>query len=41
MKLTGRGNLINRVSNLRELGIKAKKEMPDRYRDEELPGGTD
>ena len=38
MKLTGRGNLINRVGNLRELGIKAKKEMPDRYRDEELPG---
>ncbi|MFP4488097.1 MAG: DNA recombination protein RmuC [Bacteroidales bacterium] len=41
MKLTGRGNLINRVSNLRELGIKAKKEMPDRYRDDELPGSTD
>lgn len=40
MKLTGRGNLINRVSNLKELGVKARKEMPDSFRDEELGEGT-
>lgn len=40
MKLTGRGNLINRVSNLKELGVKAKKEMPDSFRDEELGEGA-
>ena len=36
IKLTGRGNLINRVGHLKELGVKAKKEMPDAYRDDEL-----
>ncbi|HCC71883.1 MAG TPA: DNA recombination protein RmuC [Bacteroidales bacterium] len=36
MKLTGRGNLINRVGQLRELGIKAKKQMPDTYKDDEI-----
>ncbi|MCF8223418.1 MAG: DNA recombination protein RmuC [Bacteroidales bacterium] len=35
-KLTGRGNLINRVGNLKDLGIKAKKEMPDKFREDEL-----
>ena len=40
MKLTGRGNLINRVGHLKELGVKAKKEMPDAYRDDELTEGT-
>lgn len=40
MKLTGRGNLINRVSNLKELGVKARKEMPDSFRDEELGEGA-
>ncbi len=36
MKLTGRGNLISRVGSLRELGIKARKEMPDTFRDDQL-----
>jgi len=40
MKLTGRGNLINRVGHLKELGVKAKKEMPEAYRDDELGENT-
>ncbi|MBS0011267.1 MAG: DNA recombination protein RmuC [Bacteroidales bacterium] len=39
MKLTGRGNLINRVGHLKELGVKAKKEMPDSFREDELGEG--
>ncbi|HDZ41563.1 MAG TPA: DNA recombination protein RmuC [Bacteroidetes bacterium] len=39
IKLTGRGNLINRVGNLKELGIKARKEMPDSFRDDEIGEG--
>lgn len=40
MKLTGRGNLINRVGHLKELGVKAKKDMPEKYRDDELTEGS-
>jgi len=36
-KLTGRGNLISRVGNLRDLGVKARKDIPGKFRDEELP----
>jgi len=36
LKLTGRGNLINRVGHLKELGVKARKEMPDSFREDEL-----
>ncbi|MDT8401825.1 MAG: DNA recombination protein RmuC [Bacteroidales bacterium] len=39
IKLTGRGNLINRVGHLKELGVKARKEMPDSFRDDELGEG--
>ncbi|TFH39430.1 MAG: DNA recombination protein RmuC [Bacteroidia bacterium] len=35
-KLTGRGNLISRVGNLRELGVKARKDIPGKFRDDEL-----
>jgi len=40
MKLTGRGNLINRVGHLKELGVKARKEMPDSFHDDELAEGA-
>ena len=30
-RLTGRGNLITRVGNLRDLGVKAKKSIPDKF----------
>ncbi|MFO7853369.1 MAG: DNA recombination protein RmuC [Bacteroidota bacterium] len=40
VKLRGRGNLINRVGHLKELGIKAKKNMPEKYRDNELTEGS-
>ncbi len=30
-RLTGRGNLITRVGNLKELGVKAKKSIPDKF----------
>ncbi|MEE4214892.1 MAG: DNA recombination protein RmuC [Bacteroidales bacterium] len=40
MKLTGRGNLISRVGHLKELGVKARKEMPDSFRDDELAEGS-
>ena len=40
LKLTGRGNLINRVGQLKALGVKAKKEMPEAYRDDELGEST-
>lgn len=39
-KLTGRGNLITRVGNLRELGVKARKDIPGKFRDDELSPGT-
>jgi DNA recombination protein RmuC len=35
-KLSGRGNLISRVGSLKDLGVKAKKEMPEKFRDDEL-----
>ncbi|HUS86096.1 MAG TPA: DNA recombination protein RmuC [Bacteroidales bacterium] len=34
-KLTGRGNLISRVGNLRNLGLKTKKEIPEKFREED------
>ena len=39
-KLTGRGNLISRVGNLRELGVKARKDIPGKFRDDELQPDT-
>ena len=30
-RLTGRGNLITRVGNLKDLGVKAKKSIPDKF----------
>jgi DNA recombination protein RmuC len=40
MKLSGRGNLVSRVAKLKELGVKAKKEFPEKYRNDELPENT-
>lgn len=37
VKLKGRGNLISRVGSLRELGVKARKDIPEKFRDDELP----
>ncbi len=34
---TGKGNLIGRVEKLNKLGARAKKSMPEAFRDDELP----
>ena len=34
-EVPGRGNLISRVSNLKSLGLKTKKEIPDNFREDE------
>jgi hypothetical protein len=34
IKLTGRGNLITRVERLKNLGVKTKKSIPEKFSDD-------
>ncbi len=34
---TGRGNLISRVQNIKKLGAKANKEIPNKFKEEDVP----
>jgi DNA recombination protein RmuC len=35
IKLTGRGNLISKVDKLKNLGVKTRKSIPDKFTEEE------